>query len=345
MTLLEVIRELKQLDIDIIFEKENMHSISHQGELLLTLLALYAEEESYSASENKHWQIKKYFSEGRPTYFRVYGYNWINEHLEVIPEEAEVVRRIYTEYLDGNGYQSIARRLNADGIVGPTGKWHPNTVREILKNEKYIGNMLLQKYYVEDYRTKKERKNHGEKQMILVENSHEPIIDQAVHDAVQLENASRKRQASGSRATGRDETLFHGLITCKLCGKKYKYKNKLIKSSHTHVPTWICTTSRTLGKEYCTGKQIRESILINKTKQVLHMNEDEVLTRDIITNNIESIESVADNKLRFFLKNGKVEVISWENPSRASSWTPEMKEQARRRAHAAAMQRKETCHE
>ena len=109
--LLETIRELKALGIDCFFEKEQMHSISPDGELLLTLLAMYAEEEARSASENQLWRIRKKFEKGEPTYCRPYGYIMVDGKLQIVPEEASVVRQIFESYLAGDGYGSIANQF------------------------------------------------------------------------------------------------------------------------------------------------------------------------------------------------------------------------------------------
>lgn len=116
VTLLSTIRELKTLSVDVYFEKENMHSISGTGELMLTLLAMYAEEESRSASENQKWRIQKMFEEGKTNNGRMLGYYLKDGQLTIIPEEAELVKRIFRDYLSGMGRLAIAKQLNQEGI-------------------------------------------------------------------------------------------------------------------------------------------------------------------------------------------------------------------------------------
>ena len=344
VTLLDATRELKALGINVLFEKENIYADSADGEFLLSLLAMYAEEEARSASENKRWQIQKYFEAGRPTYFRIYGYRWIDEHLEIVPEEAEVVRKIFDMYLSGMGREAIARKLNEEFITLWGAPWRPGTIYKTLRNEKYVGDMLLQKTYRPDFRTKKKYINKGQWKQYLVQNCHEPIIDRATFEAVQTE-ITRRQYQNVSEPNHSQKALFSGLLICGLCKKNYRYKNKREKHSNSHIPAWLCGTYLDLGKEYCPAKQIKESIIIEKTKQVLGINENTELTREIILANIDSIESAADNKLRFFLKNGKVEIIPWENPSRSKSWTPEMRARARQKALEIAKRRKEGNHE
>ena len=342
--LLDCIRELKELGIDVVFENDHINAMSKQGELLLALLASHAEEQSRAASENKRWQIQRYFENGQPTYFRMYGYDWVDGHLEIIPEEAEVVRRIFVMYLDGMGREAIARTLNSEGKTLWGNPWQSSSIYKTLRNEKYSGDMLLQKTFTQDFRTKKRRTNKGEQAMYHVEASHEPIIDKETFEAVQKEILSRQKQLDGkdSSATG---TLFCGLITCGKCGKKYGYKSKRQKSSNSSYPVWICRTYLTLGINHCDAKTIRESVLVEKTKEVLGLSANTELTRDLITANFTSIESAADNRLRFYRKDGRIDVVEWKNPSRSQSWTPEMKQKARERAIETNKRRKEVGHD
>ena len=143
--LLETIRELKKLGIDCYFEKEDMHSISPDGELLLTLLAMYAEEEARSASENQKWRIQKLYDQGKPAGGHIFGYRLVEEKFEIVPEEAEVVKEIFRLYLSGMGYGGIARTLIELGVPARFGgTWSSTSIRDILVNEKYAGDLLLQ---------------------------------------------------------------------------------------------------------------------------------------------------------------------------------------------------------
>ena len=152
VTLLESIREMKKLGVDCYFEKENMHSISPDGELLLTLLAMYAEEEARSTSENQKWRVKKKFENGEPWVGNMLGYRLVDGELKLVPEEAEIVRRIFEMYLSGMGMSKIASELTREGIFTRFGShWPRNAIRGILRNEKYTGNMILQKTYNVDF--------------------------------------------------------------------------------------------------------------------------------------------------------------------------------------------------
>lgn len=161
---------------------------------MLTLLASFAQEESRSASENQRWRIQKMFEEGRPNTGNMLGYHLIDGALHIVPEEAAIVKMIFADFLSGMGKNLIMKKLNRMDI--PTmrgGLWRESTLMGILTNEKYTGNMLLQKTYRPDYISKKGKINRGERPMYYVEDSHEAIIDQGTFDQVQQE---LKRRAS-----------------------------------------------------------------------------------------------------------------------------------------------------
>lgn len=144
VTLLETIRELKSLHVDVYFEEQNIHSISSDGKLMLTILASYAQAESLSVSENCKWRVRKGFEEGKPNNVTLLGYRYVNKELVIIPEEADIIRMIYADYLSGMGKNAIMKKLNNAGKVTRHGKaWAEEGVRRILRNEKYTGDMLL----------------------------------------------------------------------------------------------------------------------------------------------------------------------------------------------------------
>ena len=164
VTMLETVRELKALGIDVYFEEQNIHSMSGDGELMLTILASFAQEESKSVSDNCKWRIRKDFSEGKPmNLMLLYGYRSVDGQIVIDEDEAAVVRDVFRAYLDGAGSSRIAARLretNTPRRLG--GTWTGNHVVEMLTNEKYTGDALLQKTFVEDHLTKKQRRNTGQ---------------------------------------------------------------------------------------------------------------------------------------------------------------------------------------
>ena len=163
VTLLQTVREFKALGVDIYFEEQNIHTMSGDGELMMTILASYVQEESRSASENQKWRVKRNFEAGIPWDRTLLGYRMENDHYVIVPKEAEIVRRIYNEYLSGNGYNSIAKTLNDEGVPSRFGgKWNQSSISRVLSNYTYTGNLLLQKTFRENHITKRKINNMGE---------------------------------------------------------------------------------------------------------------------------------------------------------------------------------------
>ena len=163
---LKYIRQLKEKNIPVYFEKENINSMDSKGEVMLTIMASLAQQESQSLSQNVKLGLQYRYQQGeiQVNCNRFLGYTKDeNKHLVIVPEEAEIVKRIYREYLEGASMLKIARGLEADGILNGAGRerWHTSNINQILRNEKYIGDALLQKTYTVDFLTKKRVKNNG----------------------------------------------------------------------------------------------------------------------------------------------------------------------------------------
>ena len=315
VTLLETVRELKALGVDVYFEEQNIHTMSADGELMLTILASYAQEESLSVSENMKWRIRRNFEEGKPWSGLILGYRFQNGQFVVVPEEAEIVKRIFREYLDGLGATAIMKGLNEDGILTRLGKpWRIEGVLKILRNYNYTGNLILQKTYRENHLTKRKLKNNGEKPQYHAVGTHEAIIDLATFEAVQEELARRSEHYSGKKPSTVTYP-FTRLIVCANCGKHYKRK-----TTATGI-VWICSTYNTHGKKACASKAIPESVLYE-------------LTADTPIGDLTAIRAEKDNTLIFCFKNGSQTVKRWQDRSRRESWTEEMKEKARQQALA-----------
>ena len=194
---LVTVRKLKEKGVEVYFEKENIYTLDSKGELLITIMSSLAQEESRSISENVTWGQRKRFADGKVSlpYSHFLGYRKGDNGLpEIVPEEAETVRWIYSLFLSGKTTGSIASLLTREGIPTPAGKkkWAASTVESILKNEKYKGDALLQKAFTVDFLTKKQKKNEGEVPQYYVENSHPAIIDPAEWKLVQRELERRK---------------------------------------------------------------------------------------------------------------------------------------------------------
>lgn len=313
VTLLGTVRELKALEVDVFFEEQNIHTLSSDGELMMTILAGYAEEESRSTSENMKWRIKKNFEEGKPWDGTILGYRYKNGAYVVEPSEADIVRRIFHEYLAGKGIVAIANGLNEDGLKTRFGNdWNKGGISKILRNYTYTGNLILQKTFRENFITKKTLINNGELPKYCATDTHEAIISLEDFEAVQTEIEKRAERYVPADRIYTNRYPFTGLITCEICGKNYRRK-----VTHTG-PVWICSTYNKKGKSVCASKAIPENTLIAVTEEVIGSIET---TNDKIT----EIRAMNDNALVFCFKDGTKAVKQWQDRSRAESWTPDMK--------------------
>lgn len=330
LTMLEVVRELKLLNVDVYFEKENIHSISGDGELMLTILASFAQEESRSVSENCKWRVRNGFKDGRANNMTLFGYRYINRKMTILPEEAKTVRMIFTDYLDGMGKNAIMKKLNAAGIVTRNGKtWTEEAVRRILHNEKYIGDLLLQKTFISDHLTKRKCFNHGELPRYYVTGNHEAIIDREIFEKVQEE--IRRREALLKAVPETPGTYFFtGKLVCAICSKHYRRRVANAGSKYAQ-PVWICATFKQHGKAACPSKQIPEDILLAMTAQVLELPRFHNM---IFQEQVKEIRVERLNRLVYIFRDGRELETAWQDRSRKSSWTAEAKEQARERTLA-----------
>ncbi len=321
VTLLETVRELKGLGIDVWFEEQNIHTMSADGELMLSILASYAQEESRSASENQKWRVRMNFEDGKPWRYFMLGYRNQSGKLAVVPEEAEVVQSIFSDYLSGMGVTAIMKRLNESGFSTQSGcEFHKSAVERILRNYAYTGNLLLQTKYRENHLTKKTLVNRGELPRYHAESTHESIIPIETFNAVQVEIARRAAKHTHSGSSQKTYP-FTGLLTCDICGKHYRRKVT------TTGPVWICATYNTLGKAACASKQIPEETLTAVTAEVMGTD---TFDAEAIHSKITAVRVAEGNTLVFCFKNGTEAVKRWADRSRAESWTPEMRDAARK---------------
>lgn len=320
---LKTIREMKAIGVDIFFEEQNIHTLSSNGEFLISLLAGYAQEESRQCSENTLWRVRKNFSEGKPYGgSSMLGYKLEKGIFTVVPEEAELVRRIFDLYLAGNGFCKIARILTDEGIKSYTGKsWSKSTIDTIISNVTYTGSLHLQKTFRENHITKKTKRNKGEKPIYVVEGNHEPIISQETFDKAQ---EMRREKAIGKSSSRKGPAYpFTGLIYCGECGRLFKHK---VSKYHE---SWSCSTYDELGKAHCASKKIRDDVLRKACAEALGMDTfDEAAFKA----SIERIDAHNGNRLAFHFKDGETKEIIWDAPSRKDSWTEEMRSQARERS-------------
>lgn len=321
VTLLTSIRELKQIGVDVYFEEQNIHTLSGDGELMLSILASYAQEESRSVSENMKWRIKKNFEEGKPWNYIIYGYTCENGKFEIVPNEAKVVRLIYDYFLAGMGVGSITKRINDEGYLTRRDKsWSKSSVRYILTNYNYTGNLILQKTYRENHINKKIKLNDGELPKYHVKDSHEGIV--SVEEFNQVQEELKRRDSLINKKVKPGRHPFTSLIVCDNCGRNYRRKT----TPYKHV--WLCSEYLENGKASCDAKQVPEDILIEVTCEVLGLKEfDEATFKE----KVNSIRACDNNILVFKLADETKVVKECKNKSRSESWTPEKRELARLR--------------
>ncbi len=321
VTLLETVRKLKSLGIDVYFEEQNIHTMSADGELMLSILASYAQEESRSASENQKWRVRKNFNEGIPWNGTVLGYLYEKGQYIIVPEEAEIVRQIYSCYTSGWGVMAIVKTLNANHLNTRNGNlWCKSSVMKVLRNYSYTGNLLLQKTFRRDYLSKWKLENNGELPKYHALHTHEAIIPLDTFEKVQSEIA-RRAEKHTHPGSGTKVYPFTGLLTCNHCGKHYRRKVTPTGS------VWICSTYNTLGKAACTSKQIPENTLMTVAAEVLGTN---TFDSNAFHNKITAVRAAEGNTLVFCFKDGTEIVKRWSTRSRAESWTAEMRDAARK---------------
>lgn len=303
---LQTVRELKAVGMEVRFEKENLHTFDPKCEVMLTIMSSLAQEESRSISENIRWAQQKNMQEGKVhvAYSRFLGYcKGTDGRLEIVKEEAEIVRSIYNMFLSGKTIRHIAEHLTNAGIPTPSGKskWSVSTVKSILSNEKYKGDALLQKTYTVDYLTKEVRKNDGEVRQYLVQNSHDPIIDSVVFDQIQ----ERLRKRNTYRAKIRDNSPFSNRLICGDCGGFYGHKVWHNRANTKRYDVWYCNQKYSRA-EKCQSPVIREDRIWEAFRAVLaKMGEtNPPLTAKYWLERVESVTIYSDHRMVFLLTDG-----------------------------------------
>ena len=320
--LLETIRHLKDIGVEVRFEKEHINSMDGDGELMLTILASFAQEESHSISENVKWGTRKRFEQGIPNgKFQIYGYRWDGNHLVVEPEEAKIVKLIYDNFLKGLSAETTEKQLEAMGVKSYKGQHFGNTsIRQILGNITYTGNLLFQKEYVVDPISKKSKINRGELPQYWVENTHEAIIPMEVYQTVQAEK-TRRRELGALANWSINTSCFTSKIKCGCCGKSYQRSNrKGRKDPNANYTIWICGTRRKSGNAHCRNKDIPETMLKQACATVLCLDE---FDESVFSEQIERIEVPAPNEMLFYFKDGHTVPHHWESTLRKDCWTDE----------------------
>ena len=258
---LEYVRQLKDLGIGVIFEKENINTLTMTSEFMIAMHGSFAQAESESISKNVSWGKQKAYAEGKVAfqYSKLLGYQkGADGKPEIVPEEAETVKLIFELFLDGYSLTSIKQTLENKELPTAMGRkiWNQSLIQSILKNEKYVGDALLQKTFTSDCITKKVVKNNGERPMYLVTNHHAPINDRDTFNRVQQELARRSSKRKISDKTTTEQGKYSGkyalseLLICGHCGTPYR--RQMWKSNGNRYAVWRCISRLDHGKRYCT---------------------------------------------------------------------------------------------
>ena len=300
---LKYIRQLKEKNIPVFFEKENINTMDSKGEVLLTIMASLAQQESQSLSQNVKMGLQYRYQQGEIQvnckWFLGYTKDE-NKRLVIVPEEAEIVKRIYREYLEGASMLKIARGLEAGGIKNGAGKakWHTSNINSILRNEKYIGDALLQKTYTVDFLSKKRVKNNGLMPQYYVENSHEAIIPREIFMQVQEELVRRRcvhLSQNGKKRSFSSNHCFSNMVFCGECGEVFRrihWNNRGKKSI-----VWRCISRLENTGLFCDARTVPESeiqeIVMRAINDTLGKKDDFL---SILQHNIETVLSRGGDK-------------------------------------------------
>lgn len=288
------VRKLRANNIGIIFEKEGINTLDAVSETFLTWFSAFAQAESESLSQNVTRGKRMGYKEGKFTFPPfLYGYDRGDGITPVIiPEQAAIVRKIFHMYLEGNSIGGIKKWLNDNNIetVKGIGEWSEATVSGILKNEKYKGDVLLQKSYTVDYLTKTTAKNKGEITQYYIENNHEGIVSREIFDMVQNE-MQRRANLYSSKSTSRysSEYALTGKVICGECGSKYRRVTKSKRGKKKIV--WRCIERLNNGTRNCKQsptllEDTLHNAILNSIKDILKSTKD---VKETVKREIEAI--------------------------------------------------------
>ncbi|WP_353852791.1 recombinase family protein [Dehalobacter restrictus] len=264
---LKYIRQLKEKNISVFFEKENINTMDAKGEVLLTIMASLAQQESQSLSQNVKLGLQYRYQQGKVqvNHKRFMGYTKDEDgNLIIVPGEAKIIKRIYREYLEGKSLAGIGRDLEKDGILTAAGKpkWRPETLKKILTNEKYIGDALLQKTTTVDFLTKKRVKNEGHLPQYYVENNHDAIIPKELFLQAQEELHRRNNIYTGEDKNKRIYSSKYALSSITFCGDCGDIYRRVYWNIHGRKEiVWRCVTRIEQGPEVCKSRTVKEGDL------------------------------------------------------------------------------------
>ena len=301
---LKYTRKLKAVGVEVIFEKENISSLSEDGELMLTLLASFAQAEAESISQNIKWSRQKCFEQGDPqTRTRLFGYDWVDDILTVNPAEALIVKKIYEMYLHDKSTSAISKWLNELGCKTIRGaSFDAQAVNYILKNITYTGNMILGKTRIANPLTKKRERNYNlDFPSYYIQDSHEAIIDMDTYQLVQekMEEHNIARQNGKMRYS--DKNVFYHKIKCGFCGYYYYLSTK---DSSAFFCGW-----RQRKAERCENTQIKELPLKQKLCETFGWDD---FDDELFNQTVDQIVVRHGEPLEVHLTSGETIEIQWK---------------------------------
>ena len=296
--LLSTVRHLKEIGVEVRFEKERIRSFSGDGELMLSILASFAQEESRSISENCKWGIRKRFQSGEigTANKHLLGYRYDEEQRKyaIIPEEAEAVRWMFRMYIDGVSLRCIAGNMNRAGIRSVFGnEFTESTVRQLVFNEVYAGDIRRQKYFMEDPITKNKVKNEGQLPQYYIKDCHEAIIDRETWAKVQSE---MKRRAASLNPV----YPFTGKIKCGMCGRSYTRRSFTVK--RRKYVNWFCRAKKEKGVT-CKSQNYSEDKLCEICAGMMGID---VFDEAVFKETVKEITIFPDGSLSCHFYGGKV---------------------------------------
>ena len=294
---LHTVRKLKEKGIAVRFERENIDSMSEDGELLLTLLASFAQEESRSIGDNIRWGVRRRFAEGIPNGHKApYGYQWDGAMFRIIPAESEIVKAMFRRYLAGESAYAIAKTLAGREITGRQGRPIEQTsVKDILSNISYTGTMALQKNYISEGHIRK--RNKGELPIYMVDGVFEPLVSKEDFDKVQ---EIRKQRAAQSGNRNPVLMPFSGMVKCGCCGSGFS------RRTAGKYRRWGCNTRERKGRESCDSRPIKEEELAAAVRTVMEKDDFDAAE---LRRNVSKIVIHGD-RIDFHLVNGRIKKIA-----------------------------------
>ena len=299
---LKIVRELREHNVDVYFEKENIHTLELDSEMFLTLYSAFAQAESESTSQNVTMgfraKMKRGECVGNPA---CYGFIWNKEtkELEINEKQAEVIKNVFNWYIDGMGTRAIANKLNDMNVPSCKGtKWCQSAIRRIISQEKYCGDLIQQKYYTTDPLTHHQIRNNGQKEKYYIKDHHQAIVSREVWNRANTIAKQRLEKFTKNNRPyiGQYKMLypFSNKLECCSCHQPFVRRTGNKKKDGSQNIYWGCT-SRHDNRDLCSNSkflrnnileevfvQLYNSIIVNK-----HRTKEKLLNaiKDTIINN------------------------------------------------------------